>query len=573
MAQPSKVERIKAQSAGLRGTIAEELATPAPNFAEESVQLLKFHGIYQQEDRDARKGARGTDAPKPYAFMVRTKNPGGYATGPFFLALADLCDSHGNGTLRVTTRQGFQLHGVHKSELKDVIATIVENLGSTLGACGDINRNVMAPAAPFSAKPYALAREAAHAIADVLTPRTGAYYEIWQDGELARTSQTETDPLYKDVYLPRKFKIAVAVPGDNSVDIFTQDIAVVPAVSDVDVLLGYDLYVGGGLGMTHRKPDTFPRLAEPLGFVDPADLLAVVRAIVEVQRDYGDRTNRKHARLKYTIADRGLEWFRSEVERYVGKNLAPFRELPAWEHRDYLGWHEQGDGRLFIGLSVENGRIKDDERTQLKSALRAIVGRFDLDLVLTPQQNVLLVDIPRHVRAPIDAILAECGVRPVETIGMLERHAMACPALPTCGLALAEAERVLPSIVDTLERRLRELHLEGEAISIRMTGCPNGCARPYMSEIGIVGVSADRYNIYLGGDTNSTRLNRPYRELVPAAEIAAVLDPLLSGFAATRRPGETFGVYCLPLLDPAVEAPRMMPWTARDQERPVVRVP
>ena len=314
MAEPSKTERIKAQSAGLRGSIARELSEPTTHFAEENVQLLKFHGIYQQEDRDRRKAARGTDAPKPYAFMVRTKNPGGYAPGPFFLALADLCDSHGNGTLRVTTRQGFQLHGVHKSDLKDVIATIVENLGSTLGACGDINRNVMAPPAPFATKPYAIAREAAHAIAELLTPRTGAYVEVWQDGELLRTTQ-ENDPLYKDVYLPRKFKAGVAVAGDNSIDIFTQDVGVVPVLSEVDVLLGYDLYVGGGLGMTHRKPDTFPRLADPFAFVESADLLPTVRAIVEVQRDYGDRTNRKHARLKYTIADRGLDWFRAEVER------------------------------------------------------------------------------------------------------------------------------------------------------------------------------------------------------------------------------------------------------------------
>jgi len=540
----SKVERIKAQSGGLRGTIARELAGAAPSFTEENVQLLKFHGIYQQEDRDERKAARGTDAPKPYAFMVRTKNPGGYATGPFFLALDALCESYGNGTLRITTRQGFQLHGVHKSGLKEVIATIAESLGSTLGACGDINRNVMAPAAPFAMKPYAIAREAAHAIAELLTPRTAAYVEVWQDGELVGTTEAEADPLYKDVYLPRKFKIGVAVPGDNSIDIFTQDIGVVPVLSDVDALLGYDLYVGGGLGMTHRKPATFPRLADRFAFVEPADLLPTVRAIVEVQRDYGDRTNRKHARLKYTIADRGLDWFRCEVERYAGKSLAPYRELPAWEHRDYLGWHEQGDGRLFIGLSVENGRIKDDARTQLRTALRQIVARFDLDLVLTPQQNVLLVDISRAARAPIDAILAEHGVRPVETISLLERHAMACPALPTCGLALAEAERALPAIVDSLERRLRELGLEREPISIRMTGCPNGCARPYMSEVGIVGVSADRYNIYLGGETDSTRLNRIYRELVPTNEIVAVLEPLFARFAADRRANETFGAYC-----------------------------
>jgi len=547
VAEPTKVERIKAASRGLRGMIAEELARPTARFGEDDGQLLKFHGIYQQEDRDVRKATRSANGEKPekaYSFMLRTKSPGGYVPGPLFLALADLCESHGNGTMRVTTRQGFQLHGVHKTDLKEVIATINETLGSTLGACGDINRNVMAPAAPFATKPYTIAREAAHAIAELLTPRTAGYVEIWQDGELVNPSEAEADPLYKDVYLPRKFKIATAVAGDNSVDIYTNDIGIVPVLSTVDVLLGYDLYVGGGLGMTHRKPETFPRLADEVAFVEPADLLPVVRAIVEVQRDYGDRTNRKHARLKYTIADRGLAWFRREVETYAGKALAPFRPLPAWELRDYLGWHEQGDGRLFLGINVENGRIKDGAGLALKAALHAIVSRFDLDLVLTPQHNVLIVDIPRDARDAIAAILSERGVRPIETISLLERHAMACPALPTCGLALAEAERMLPALVDTLEVRLAELGLADEPISIRMTGCPNGCARPYMSEIGLVGVSADRYNLHLGGNTESTRLNRVYRELVPGAEVAGALDELFVAFKHEREPGERFGAFC-----------------------------
>ncbi len=547
MPEPSKVERIKAESAGLRGTIAAELAADTTRFGEADAQLLKFHGIYQQEDRDQRRAARGTDAAKAYSFMVRTKNPGGYAPGPFFLGLSELADSHGNGTLRVTTRQGFQLHAIDKGDLKDAVATINEHLGSTLGACGDINRNVMAPAAPFALAPYRIARETAHAVADVLTPRTGAYFEIWQDGELAHSSD-EADPLYRDTYLPRKFKIAVAVAGDNSVDIYTNDLGIVPVSTEAGVLIGYDLYVGGGLGMTHRKPATFPKLADELGFVEPADLLPFVRAIVEVQRDFGDRTNRKHARLKYTIADRGLAWFRAEVERYAGKPLAAFRPLPPWEARDYLGWNEQGDGRLFLGISVENGRIADfpgdDRRGRLKSALRAIVERFDVDLVLTPQQNLLLTDIPRDARDQIDAILEAHEVRAAENIGSLERHAMACPALPTCGLALAEAERSLPSLVAVLEARLAELGLARDPISIRMTGCPNGCARPYMGEIGIVGVSADRYNVYLGGDLAQTRLNRLYREMVPAAEIAATLDPILMSFAAERRAGEAFGAFC-----------------------------
>jgi sulfite reductase (ferredoxin) len=556
VAEFSKVERIKAHSGGLRGTIAQELAEPTERFAEDDVQLLKFHGIYQQEDRDQRRLQRDAGVPKAHSFMVRTKNPGGYAPGAFYLAIDELAGTHANDSIRITTRQGLQLHGVHKSELKEVIATIDESVGSTLGACGDVNRNVMAPAAPFAMPPYRVAREAAHAIADLLTPRTRAYYEIWQDGELAHSTQEpESDPIYRDVYLPRKFKIATAVPGDNSVDAFTNDISVVPIHSDVEVLLGYDLYVGGGLGMTHRKPATFPRLADEFGFCEPADLLPFVRAIVEVQRDYGDRLDRKHARLKYTIADRGLAWFRSEVERYAGKTLQQFRALPPWGHRDYLGWHEQGDGRFFVGLSVENGRIVDGETVRLKSALRTIVSRYDLDLVFTPQQNVLLIGIPRSARADLEAILSAHGIRPVEEISLVERLSMACPALPTCGLALAEAERTLPALIDALEVRLEELGLAEEPISIRMTGCPNGCARPYMSEIGIVGVSAERYNVYLGGSTDSTRLNVLYREMVPGSEIAALLDPLFVGFAGERGGGETFGSYCLRVLAAISEKP------------------
>jgi sulfite reductase (ferredoxin) len=552
----SKVERVKAQSGGLRGTIAQELAAPTERFAEDDVQLLKFHGIYQQEDRDQRSQQREAGVPKAHSFMVRTKNPGGYAPGAFYLAIDELAGTYANDSIRITTRQGLQLHGVHKSELKEVIATIDESVGSTLGACGDVNRNVLAPAAPFAMAPYRVAREAAHAIADLLTPRTRAYYEIWHDGELAHSSQEpESDPIYREVYLPRKFKIAVAVPGDNSVDVLTNDISAVPIHSEVEALLGYDLYVGGGLGMTHRKPATFPRLADEFGFCEPADLLPFVRAIVEVQRDYGDRADRKHARLKYTIADRGLAWFRSEVERYAGKSLQPFRDLPSWEHRDYLGWHEQGDGRFFVGLSVENGRIVDTDDVRFKSALRTIVSRYALDLVFTPQQNVLLTGIPRSARATIEAILIAHGVRPVEEISLVERLSMACPALPTCGLALAEAERSLPSLIDALETRLAELGLAEEPISIRMTGCPNGCARPYMSEIGIVGVSADRYNVYLGGSTDSTRLNVLYREMVASADIAPLLDPLFVGFAGDRSGGESFGSYCLRVLAAVSEKP------------------
>ncbi|MBW4696774.1 MAG: NADPH-dependent assimilatory sulfite reductase hemoprotein subunit [Aphanocapsa lilacina HA4352-LM1] len=542
----SKVEQIKENSHNLRGRLREELQQPeTTHFAEESVQLLKFHGIYQQDDRDGRKARKDAGLAPDYAFMVRTKNPGGYAPAAFYLAMDRLADALGSATLRVTTRQGLQLHGIRKHNLREAIATISAQLGSTLGACGDINRNVMAPPAPFTARPYTVAREAAAAIADLLTPRTGAYFEVWQDEALVHSGEPEVEPIYGKTYLPRKFKIAVAVEGDNSVDIYTQDLGVIPVFEDGERLLGYNLTVGGGLGMTHAKPETFPRQADHLGFVPSEDMLEAVKAVVLVQRDYGDRYNRRHARLKYLIHDRGLDWFRTQVETYLGKPLQPWRALAPWVFCDYLGWHPQGDGRYCLGIWIENGRIKDAGDFQLKSALREIVERYGVDLILTPTQNVLLVDIAPEARAPIDAILQSAGVRPVQAISNAERYAMACPAWPTCGLALTESERALPGIIAEIEAQLTELDLADEQISIRMTGCPNGCARPYMGEIGFVGSAPGAYNLYLGGNLASTRLNWIFRERVRREDILAVLGPLFSYFKCERAPGESFGDFCL----------------------------
>jgi sulfite reductase (ferredoxin) len=539
------VERIKAESRNLRGNIAEELVSPASGVGGEAAQLLKFHGIYQQEDRDGRKARKAEGGVKEHTFMLRTKTPGGFVPARLYLALDELADRFGIGTIRVTTREALQLHGIHKNELRETIAEIVRRLGSTLGACGDINRNVMASPAPFASPAYRIARDAARAIADLLTPRTGAYFEIWQDGESVYSSQAEEEPIYGVAYLPRKFKIAVAAPGDNAVDIFTNDLGVVPVLDEHGVLLGYDLTVGGGLGRTHNKPETYPRLADEFGFVEQHELLAVVRAIVVVQRDHGDRTNRRHARLKYLIADRGIAWFRSEVERVSGLAIAPWRELPPWIFRDYLGWHEQGDGKHFLGLPILGGRIRDGETVKTKAALREIVARHGFDLVFTPNQNVLIVGVPQDRRASVDEILAEHRVPTDRTIAKLERRALACPALPTCSLALAEAERALPDLVAIAQRDLDELGLGDEEIAIRMTGCPNGCARPYMGEIGIVGVSAGLYNIYVGGDANLTRLNELYREKVKIADIPALLRSLFSDYKNLREAEEPFGDFAL----------------------------
>jgi len=536
------VEAAKVNSRGLRGPIPEELAAPTDHFGEEASLLLKFHGTYQQDDRDARKTMRERGAPgRDYSFMVRTKNPGGFLPADFYLAVDGLADEFGSGTIRVTTRGGLQLHGIRKANLRATIGRINAHLGSTLGACGDVNRNVMASPFPFASAAYVAARDAARRIAELLTPRATAYYEIWQDGEIAHSTQPADEPIYGTAFLPRKFKIAVAVPGDNSVDLYTNDLGVVPIVDAAGSVAGFDLTVGGGLGMTHGKTATFARLADEFAFVPAARLLDAVRAIVIVQRDHGNRSDRRHARLKYLIADRGLAWFREQVEAVAGFALEDWRPLPAWTVPQFLGWNAAGDGSWFYGLAIANGRVGG----ALKTALREIVRATGSDLIATPDQNLIVSGIAEGAKPSVDAIFAAHGVAAPETLSPRDKVAMACPALPTCGLALAESERVLPSIVTQIDAVLENLNLGADPITIRMTGCPNGCARPYMGEIGIVGVSADRYTLYLGGNAASTRLNRVYREGVRAAEIAEVLAPLFARWAAERTPGEEFGDFCL----------------------------
>ncbi|HEY4441784.1 MAG TPA: NADPH-dependent assimilatory sulfite reductase hemoprotein subunit [Candidatus Elarobacter sp.] len=534
------VEQVKAESRGLRGAIEAEIAEPTTRFSEESVTLLKFHGTYQQEDRDQRKAARENGGDKPWQFMVRVKATGGRVPARLWSAVDALADRHGNGTIRVTTRQGLQLHGVRKHDLKPVIADIVANLGSTLATCGDVVRNVVAPPWPYAHPAYDEVRRAAEAISAEFAPRSGAYLEIWQDGESVHEAGPADEPIYGATYLPRKFKIAVTVPGDNSVDLYSNDLGVIPIFADDGTLVAYNITAGGGLGMTYGKTTTFPRLADHLGSVGPDQLIDAVRAIVIVQRDYGDRTDRKHARLKYLIADRGLDWFRAEVAKAAGFPFGVWRELPAWDDPAKFGWHAQGEGRWFLGLHVQSGRIRDDDDSRLKSALRAIAG-LGYDLVATPGQQLLIVDVPAQQREEVDAVLRAHGVGDPERVSPVRARALACPALPTCGLALAESERVIPEILTAIEAELAIAQLEHEAIVIRMTGCPNGCARPYLAEIGIVGQSADRYQLYLGGNPQSTRLAKLWREKVRAAEIAPLLAPLFAEFRERRHRGESFG--------------------------------
>jgi len=556
----SKVENIKENSRFLREPLASELLTDTNHFSETAVQILKFHGSYQQDNRDHR--TKGQE--KEYQMMLRTRNPGGFISPELYLTLDRLSDQFGNHTLRATTRQGFQLHGILKHNLKATISAIVHSLGSTLGACGDLNRNVMAPPAPFKDRPeYQLARDYANHIADLLRPQTEAYYEIWLDGEKFLSAEEHPDvvaarqrnsngtvihnneePIYGTHYMPRKFKCAVTVPGDNSIDAYTQDVTLVVITDRAGKLKGFNVLAGGGLGRTHNKEETFARAADEIGYVDQQDIFDLMKAIVATQRDYGDRANRRHARMKYLIHDWGVERFRQQVETYLGKPLKPFKKLPKWTFYDYLGWHEQGDGQWFVGIPIENGRVLDRADLRLKTALRQIVEQFNLPMLVTPNQSVLFYDIPAEVRDGVQAILTDCGIQKETDLDPLVRYAMACPALPLCGLAITESERVMPGILQRLRTLLTRLGLQDEHFVVRMTGCPNGCARPHMAELGFVGSAPEAYQVWLGGSPDQTRLARPYLERMADAALEATLEPLLVFFRDGRRAGESFGDFC-----------------------------
>ncbi|MGF1517470.1 MAG: sulfite reductase, ferredoxin dependent [Nodosilinea sp.] len=557
---PSKVEVLKENSNFLREPVASELLQDTNHFSEGAIQILKFHGSYQQDNRDNR--ARGQE--KDYQMMLRTRNPGGDISPELYITLDRLSDEYGNGTLRATTRQGIQLHGVLKQNLKASIAAIVRSLGSTLGACGDLNRNVMAPPAPYKDRPeYLLAQEYANNIADLLRPQTEAYYDIWLDGEKFLSAEehpdvvaarqrngngtivhNNTEPIYGTHYMPRKFKCAVTVPGDNSIDAYTHDVTLVVITDKAGQLKGFNVLAGGGLGRTHNKEETFARAADEIGYIDKADVYDLMKAIVATQRDYGDRHNRRHARMKYLIHDWGVERFRQQVETYLGKPLKPFKKLPKWTFYDYLGWHEQGDGNLFVGVPVENGRILDREGLQLKTALKEIVQRFNLPMLITPNQSVLFYEVKPEDKAEIQAILTRSGVVKETDLDPLVRYAMACPALPLCGLAVTESERIMPAVLGRLRALLTKLGLEQEHFVVRMTGCPNGCARPYMAELGFVGSAPESYQVWLGGSPHQTRLARTYMERLHDNDIETTLEPLFVFFRDGRKKGESFGDFC-----------------------------
>jgi sulfite reductase (NADPH) hemoprotein beta-component len=533
-------EALKEGCPTLAGTIAATLADPSTDrFSEEDSQFLKFHGIYQQDDRDLRKTG------KKYIFMVRLRLPGGVMTPAQYLVCDDLAARCANNTLRVTSRQGLQFHGVVKSGLGPLIKGINEALLTTLAACGDVNRNVMAPPTPaangLGEQVHALARAAAAAV----SPRTRAYHSIWLEGvplNLEEPANRDfTDPLYGKAYLPRKFKIGFAIPPHNDVDIFTDCCGFIAIAGPDGALAGFNLTAGGGMGRSHGNEATFPRVADVIGFLPPDKVIEVARGVLTIHRDFGSRSDRKHARLKYVLADRGPVWFREELERRLGFKLGEPRPFHFDRQGDAFGWHEQADGRLFLGLFIETGRITDRGDWRMKSALREIAGRFEPEFRFTPGNNLLLANISPGQREEITGVLAAHGVAVEKQGSPLRRASMACVAFPTCGLALAESERYLPGLISRVEALLDEVGLAGQEIIIRMTGCPNGCARPYMAEIGFVGRAPGRYQVLLGGNEASTRLNRTFRDNVKEADLINQLRPLFARYAHERRPAERFG--------------------------------
>lgn len=544
--EQSKIESYKAASQHLRGPIADELANSEPAFTDNAIQVLKFHGVYQQDDRDLRKQARARGLAKHWQMMMRTRIPGGKVSPEGYLAHDEIADRWGNATLRITTRQDFQLHGILKDNLKSSIRHINKAMMTTLGGCGDQVRNVMCCPAPVGDRLRDEIQEALWNVVGTVTPRTGAYHEIWVDGErVTEAPSGEDEDLYGDQYLPRKFKIAVAPEGDNCIDVYSNDLGLVAMRDREGGLAGFNLLVGGGLGRTNHKPNTYPAVARLIGFVAADRVQEATKAVIGVQRDFGDRVNRRHARLKYLLADRGLDWFRERVRERLAFPLEEGRPMHWHGVDDHLGWHRQEDGRWFYGLFVENGRIKDEGGYRLRSAMREIVTQLRPTLWLTAQQNVLFADLDESARPRLRRILGRYGVPLTSSIPLAVRNSMACPAIPTCGLAVAESERALPKVIRELAAVQEELELAREPISVRMTGCPNGCARPYLGDIGFVGTTLGKYDVYLGGDFEGTRLNIPYLRNVGQDELVPVLRPLLEAFARERNgKAEGFGDWC-----------------------------
>lgn len=559
----SKLEILKTKSDHLTNPLKEQLVTEEISVNKDAMQILKYHGSYMQSNRELR-------GKKDFQFMLRLKQPAGELPADLYRLLDDLSANMGQGDLRATTRQCFQLHGILKGNLKTVISSIMNIGSSTVGACGDVSRNVMTTPAPFKSPEYLYANEWSKVFAHLFRPMTPAFSQIWLDGEKAASVEywskevekydidtnmvrdngrgiilpDSVEPLYGDRYLPRKFKIGVTVPGDNSIDIYTNDIGCVVVTNDKGELEGFNVMVGGGMGRTHNKETTFARAADHLGFVPKEDMMEVMKSILASQRDHGNRDVRANARMKYLVHTLGIDNFRQLVESYFGKKIQPWKEIEDFKYNDWMGWWEQGDGKLFYGLHVDNGRVKDEGDFRLKTCLRVLVDKFNLDMIISPTQSLIFRDIDPKDKAEIESIMADHGITPLEQVDPLARLAMACPALPLCGLAQTEAERRMPSYVERVRAVLNSMNIPEEEILMRMTGCPNGCARPYMAELAFVGDGPNSYQIWLGGSPVLTRTAFPYIAKMKDENLEATLEPVLAMFIQQRQEFEAFGDFC-----------------------------
>jgi sulfite reductase (NADPH) hemoprotein beta-component len=537
---PSPVEVIKKASRGLRGSLVESLADPLTGAIRDSdTQLIKFHGSYQQDDRDIRAEREHQKLEPAYSFMIRTRTPGGVASPQQWLALSALARQYGSGTLRLTTRQAFQLHGVIKKDLKATMQGMQAALIDSIAACGDVNRNVMASANPVESQLHAEVHQWANKVSEHLLPKTRAYHEIWLNGEKL-AGQAEEEPILGQLYLPRKFKTGIVIPPHNDVDIFSQDLGFI-AILDEGKVLGFNLTVGGGLGATHGEPQTFPRLADVIGFLNPEQMLKVAETVVMIQRDFGDRTDRKHARLKYTIADRGVDWFKAELFKRLGFALEPARPFTFTTQGDRFGWLRGHDGRWHLTLRIESGRVGDTPGKPYLTGLEKIAAIHQGDFRLTANQNLIIANVPDSECMNIDRLVADHGLGKALFTTPLRRDALACVSLPTCSLAMAEAERYLPNFTDRVDALLAKHGLREIPLTLRITGCPNGCARPYLAEIALIGRAPGRSSLRLGADAVGSRLNVVYRDNIDEPAIVTVLDELIGRYSTERHADERFG--------------------------------
>ncbi len=543
----SPVETIKEGSDYLKGTIDQEIAGSVNHFDKSNIQLLKFHGTYQQDDRDARLTAKKTGLGKAYSMMVRLRIPGGRIRPDQMLSMLDLCERLGNATMKITTRQTLQLHGILKDDLRETISYINKIALSTLAACGDVNRNIMCCPAKRTGSIHADMEKLTDELTEALAPQTPAYHELWltdpETGEKTLEGGGAVEPLYGPTYLPRKFKMGIALPEDNCIDIYTQDLGFLAVVRD-GAIIGYNVLVGGGMGTTPSAKKTFPALAKRLGFIKPEQAVGISKAIIKVQRDNGNRQDRKTARMKYLINDWGIEKFRTEVEKYYGQPLEDCTEDDVHGFDDHMGWQEQGDGKWSYGLNVENGRLYDDEDRQLKATLRAICNEFKTEVRMTGHQSLIFTDLDEADKDKLIGFIKQHQVPTTEETSTVRRWSMSCVALPTCGLAITESERRLPSIIDGLEAPLAKLGLDKERFTIRMTGCPNGCARPYNADLALVGKAKGKYTLYAGGGWLGNRLAYIYKDMVPDDVVVDELVTIFAAFKANREEGESLGTFC-----------------------------